>query len=87
MIFLRMKLLLYKTSLKILLLLCHRILLKKLLTCLKEAEARTPRFLIRGHSNSVMSSDDISVDKFLFFFFTRLVITRISSRVALHCKK
>ena len=55
-----MKLLLYKTSLKKILLLRHQLLLKKLLTCLKEAKTRTPRLLITGHSSSVMSCDDIS---------------------------
>ena len=32
-----------------------------------------------------MSCDDISIDQFLYFFFTQLVITRISSRVSLQC--
>ena len=82
-----MKLLIYKTSLKIVLLLRYRLLLKHLLTCLKEAETKSPRLLITGHSNSVMSCDGVIIDQFLFFFFTHLVITYIPSRVALHCKK
>ena len=53
----------------------------------KSAKTRFPRLLITGHSNSVIFCDDISIDQFLLFFFTQLVITRISSRVALHCKK
>ena len=46
MTFLRMILLLYKTSLKIVLLLRYRLLLKNLLTCLREAETKSPRLLI-----------------------------------------
>ena len=46
MTFLRKILLLYKTSLKIVLLLRYRLLLKNLLTCLREAETKSPRLLI-----------------------------------------
>ena len=53
--------------------------------CLNEAGTGSTRLLIPGYSNSVMSSDDISIDQFLFFFlpFTQHVITHISSRVAI----
>ena len=52
---------------------------------MNEAETGSPRLLIAGYSNSVMSCDDISIDQFLFFFppFTQHVITHISSRVAI----
>ena len=38
------------------------ILLKKLLTCLNEAETRSSRLLIMGYNNSVISYDGISID-------------------------
>ena len=54
---------------------------------MKEAETRNPRLLITGHRNSIISCDEISIDQFFIFFITQLVLTRISSRVVLHCKK
>ena len=83
-----MKFLLYKTSLKNFYCYVISFYKKNFLTCFKEAETRTPRLLIMGHSSNFMSCDDISIDQFLilFFFLLSLMITLISSRVALHCK-
>ena len=36
--------------------------------CLNEAETRSPRLLMTGYSNSIMSYYDIGIDQFLFFF-------------------
>ena len=49
-------------------LLRHQFLLKKMSPCLNEVETRSPRLLITGYSNSLMSCDDISIYHFLFFF-------------------
>ena len=51
-------------------------------------EIGSPRLQITGHSNSVMSCDDISIDQFFrspspFLPLTQHVITHISSRVAI----
>ena len=53
----------------------------------EQAETGSPQLLITGYKNSVVSCDDISIDQgfFCIFFFTQHVITRISSRVPLHC--
>ena len=59
---------------------------KKLLICLKEAGTRSSRLLITGHGNNVMSCEDVIIYQFLFFFFSQLVITPISSSKKLHCK-
>ena len=65
-----MKLLIYKTSLEKNLLLRYQLLLKKFVNMfeLKEAETWTPWLLITRYSSSVMSSDDISNNQFLFLF-------------------
>ena len=44
-------------------LLRHRLLIKKLQICLDEPETRSPRLLITGCSNSVISYDDMSIDQ------------------------
>ena len=35
-------------------------------------ETGSPRLLVTGHSNSVISYDDISIDQFVFFFLSLL---------------
>ena len=46
-------------------LLRHRLLKKKLQTCLDKSETRSQRLLIKGYSNSVISCDGLSIDQFL----------------------